>query len=67
MQLDDFDPGLEIQKLSSINNYIGGISSFIGLVRDMSNGRDLSSMTLEHYPGMTEKMLSNIRKEALKR
>ncbi len=67
VQLDDFDPGLEIQKLSSINNYIGGISSFIGLVRDMSNGRDLSSMTLEHYPGMTEKMLSNIREEALKR
>ena len=67
VQLDDFDPGLEIEKLSSINNYIGGISSFIGLVRDMSNGRDLSSMTLEHYPRMTEKMLSNIREEALKR
>ncbi|MBR73071.1 MAG: molybdenum cofactor biosynthesis protein MoaE [Rhodospirillaceae bacterium] len=67
VQLEDFDPGIEIDNLSADNYHIGGISSFVGLVRDMYNDHKLISMTLEHYPKMTEKMLEEIQSEAFKR
>ena len=43
---------------------IGALSSFIGIVRDKRENKDLISMTLEHYPGMSEKMLNKINIEA---
>ena len=71
VQAEDFDIGQELKKISSGNDGIGGVCSFIGLVRDFSGqqGEDkkISSMTLEHYPGMTEKQLAKIEDEARRR
>src|SRR5471032_2742411 len=46
---------------------IGGLASFVGLVRENGAAGALRAMTLEHYPGMTEKRLGEIEAEALKR
>ena len=62
LQREDFDVGAEIDALCAGNHRIGGVTSFTGLVRDMGAG--LGAMTLEHYPGMTEKMLTAIDAEA---
>jgi molybdopterin synthase catalytic subunit len=71
VQLEDFDIGAELAQLSEGNHAVGGIASFIGLVRDMSPTADsagnVSAMTLEHYPGMTEKQLAAIEAEARRR
>jgi len=64
VQEDDFDPGRELEQLSAGNHAIGGVCSFIGLVRDFAGDGSISAMTLEHYPGMTEKQLEAIEKEA---
>ena len=49
------------------NSEIGGLASFVGLVRDYAGDEKISSMTLEHYPGMTEKQLSRLEAEARER
>jgi molybdopterin synthase catalytic subunit len=67
VQREDFDTGLEIQALTAGDVSIGGVASFIGLVRDMAGGDSVGAMTLEHYPGMTEKMLGEIEAEAHRR
>jgi molybdopterin synthase catalytic subunit len=67
VQADDFDLAQEIKALSKDNHEIGGICSFIGLVRDIHPGKSNQAMTLEHYPGMTEKLLSEIETEANER
>jgi len=70
VQRDDFDPGAEMEALAKDNHAIGAICSFVGLVRDMHAGQDdrkISSMTLEHYPGMTEKELTRIEAQARER
>jgi molybdopterin synthase catalytic subunit len=64
VQREDFDVGAEIAALTDGNPQIGGVTSFTGLVRDMAEGAQTSAMTLEHYPGMTEKMLAEIDTEA---
>jgi len=46
---------------------IGGVTSFVGLVRDVAGGEKISAMTLEHYPGMTEQQLAEIEAEAQRR
>ena len=56
VQQDDFDAGFEIQNISK-NNSIGAVASFVGLVREVP-------MTLEHYPGMTERAIGKIVEEA---
>ena len=63
VQKSDFDISLEINKITANNKNIGGVGSFIGIVRD-NNDKKLKSMTLEHYPIMTEKMLEKINSEA---
>ena len=60
VQLADVDVGAEILALRRGNPKIGAIASFIGLVRDINEGDDVAVMTLEHYPGMTEKALEAI-------
>ena len=60
VQLADFDVGAEILALRRGNPKIGAIASVIGLVRDINEGDDVVVMTLEHYPGMTEKALEAI-------
>ena len=67
VQREDFDIGAEIAALTRGNHQIGGVASFVGLVRDMAGGTAIGAMTLEHYPGMTEKKLAEIEAEARRR
>lgn len=67
VQREDFDVGAEIAALKKDRPEIGAIVSFTGLVRDISHGKDVNAMTLEHYPGMTEKALAEIEEEANER
>ncbi len=64
VQREDFDPGQEIAQLTAGNHAVGGLAVFVGLVRDLAAEGGLTAMTLEHYPGMTEKMLAGIEAEA---
>ncbi len=63
VQETPFDPGEELAAICDGGTAIGGVCSFVGLVRDMPPG-SLSAMTLEHYPGMTERMLAEIDRQA---
>ena len=67
VQREDFDIGRELEDLVAGNPGIGGVASFIGLVRDMAGSERIDAMTLEHYPGMTEKKLAEIEAEARRR
>ncbi len=67
VQKQDFDIGADIGALCSGNHRIGGIASFMGVVRDLAGGEAIRGMTLEHYPGMTEKQLAGIEAEARRR
>jgi len=67
VQREDFDVGRELDALTRGNARIGGVASFIGLVRDMGGADCVSALTLEHYPGMTERKLAEIEAEANKR
>jgi len=64
VQRQEFDTGAEIRAVSRANPKVGGVAAFVGLVRDVSEGAPVASMTLEHYPGMTEKALARIVQEA---
>ena len=67
VQVEDFDVGAEIAALRKGDPRIGGIASFIGVVRDLNEGAAVSELTLEHYPGMTESALEKIVGEAKSR
>jgi molybdopterin synthase catalytic subunit len=67
VQTDDFDPGAEMRALTAGRHDIGGVVSFVGLVRDIAGGAKIGAMTLEHYAGMTEKQLGEIDAEANRR
>lgn len=67
VQKEPFDPGAELAKLKSGRTDIGGTVMFVGTVRDQSHDADVGAMTLEHYPGMTEKALQGIDAEARRR
>ena len=67
VQEQDFDVGEELRTLVSGNHAIGGVCSFVGLVRDIAGDANIGAMTLEHYPGMTEKALHEIEAEARQR
>ena len=64
VQREDFDIGAEIAVLTDGNTKVGGLAMFVGLVRDLAPQGKISAMTLEHYPGMTEKRLAEIAEEA---
>ncbi len=64
VQREDFDIGAEIATLTEGNTKVGGLAMFVGLVRDLAPQGKISAMTLEHYPGMTEKRLAEIEAEA---
>jgi molybdopterin synthase catalytic subunit len=64
IQQADFDLTAEIANLRKGDLQVGAITSFIGTVRDMNEGSQVKAMTLEHYPGMTEKALEDIVSEA---
>ncbi len=64
IQTMDFDAGAEIAALRRDNPKVGAVASFIGVCRDGNGGTAVTKMTLEHYPGMTEKALEKIVSEA---
>ena len=64
VQAADFDAGREIAALRGHDPRVGAVASFIGTVRDVNDDATVATMTLEHYPGMTEKALEAIVAEA---
>jgi len=60
IQSADFDVSAEINALRRGNPKIGAVASFVGVVRDVNDGEAVAEMTLEHYPGMTEKAIEEI-------
>jgi molybdopterin synthase catalytic subunit len=60
VQEADFDLSAEVRALTSGDHAVGAVASFVGLVRDNNDGIGVADMTLEHYPGMTEKALHEI-------
>ena len=64
VQEADFDLGAELAAQRAGDARVGAQVSFVGLVRDVNEGAGISEMTLEHYPGMTEKALEEIVSEA---
>ena len=67
IQAQDFDAGAEIAALRRGDPKIGAVASFIGVCRDANDGEAVKKMTLEHYPGMTEKAIDKIISEAKRR
>jgi len=64
VQEEDFDLTTEVKRLSAGRNGIGAIVTFTGTVRGEEDGAGIASMTLEHYPGMTEAELARVEAEA---
>ena len=64
IQETDFDLTTEIKALRIDDPRVGAVVTFVGTVRDMNDGSHVKGMTLEHYPGMTEKALEDIITQA---
>jgi molybdopterin synthase catalytic subunit len=64
VQTQDFDLSAEVAALRAGRPQVGAVACFVGTVRDLNQGTGVSSMTLEHYPGMTEKALESIVAQA---
>jgi molybdopterin synthase catalytic subunit len=62
-----FDPATELAAFAGGRTDIGGVATFLGLVRDEQGGQQITCLTLEHYPGMTERQLEVIEAEAYQR
>ena len=67
VQQEDFDLSAEVAALRAGKPQIGAVACFVGLVRDLNDSSHVSEMTLEHYPGMTEKALEEIVAQAKQR
>jgi molybdopterin synthase catalytic subunit len=67
VQAEDFDTAAELVRLTAGRRDIGGIVTFTGVVRDFAGENAIEAMTLEHYPGMTERQLGDIEAEANRR
>ena len=64
VQAGDFDLGAEVARLRAGDARVGAVVTFVGTVRDMNDGAQVTAMELEHYPGMTERALEDIAQEA---
>ncbi|HEY8623022.1 MAG TPA: molybdopterin synthase catalytic subunit MoaE [Casimicrobiaceae bacterium] len=67
IQEQDFDVSRELAALRAGDKRIGAVATFVGVVRDLNDASQVSMLTLEHYPGMTEKALTQIVNEAKQR
>jgi molybdopterin synthase catalytic subunit len=67
VQVEDFDAGAEMARLRASDARVGAVAAFVGTVRDVNAAARVSTLTLEHYPGMTEKALEAIVAEARQR
>ncbi|MEK9141590.1 MAG: molybdenum cofactor biosynthesis protein MoaE, partial [Nitrospirota bacterium] len=66
VQRENFSIDQELDRVRSRSKRIGGIATFLGIARDRSRGRDVDGITFEHYEGMAQKKLREIRERALK-
>jgi molybdopterin synthase catalytic subunit len=67
IQTEDFDMSAEVAILRASEKGVGAVCTFVGTVRDRNDGQSVSTMELEHYPGMTEKAIEQMIDEAFKR
>ena len=67
IQMEDFDLGAEVEALRKNDKRVGAVCTFTGTVRDRNDGLSVSSMELEHYPGMTEKAIEAMIDQAMTR
>lgn len=67
VQVEPFDPDAESRLVREGNPGVGAVVTFLGLMRDINEGDGVTAMTLEHYPGMTERALAAIADEAMQR
>ncbi len=67
IQTEDFDLNAEVLALRSQDSRVGAVCAFVGTVRDRNDGQSVSTMELEHYPGMTEKAIEAMIDEAFRR
>ncbi len=67
IQTEDFDLSTEVARLRAGEKGVGAVCTFVGTVRDRNDGQSVSTMELEHYPGMTEKAIEQMIDEAHKR
>lgn len=67
VQTEDFDVGAIIDSMHRTNPGVGAVASFVGVVRDLNDDAEVGQLTLEHYPGMTERALERIADEACER
>jgi molybdopterin synthase catalytic subunit len=67
IQTQDFDLSVEVARLRASQKGVGAVCTFVGTVRDRNDGQSISTMELEHYPGMTEKSIEAMIDEAFKR
>ena len=65
IQKEDFSVDEEIKKVTAGSNGIGGVVTFLGTARDFSKGHDIEMLSFEHYHGMAEKKLKELREEIL--
>ena len=67
IQTEDFNLAVEVETLRKNDKRVGAVCTFTGTVRDRNDGLNVSSMELEHYPGMTEKAIEAMIDEAIVR
>ena len=67
IQLEDFDLATEIRQIKSVSKRMGAVVSFLGTVRDFSEGKEIQAIYFEHYPAMAEKYLQDLRQKVLKK
>jgi molybdopterin synthase catalytic subunit len=67
IQENDFDVSSELAALRAGDKRVGAVATFVGVVRDLNDAAQVSTLTLEHYPGMTEKALAQIVDDAKQR
>jgi molybdopterin synthase catalytic subunit len=67
VQEEDFSVGDEVKRVLRLSNKAGAVVAFLGTVREFSRGKTIKKLQYEHYPGMAEKKLVELRKDALKK
>jgi molybdopterin synthase catalytic subunit len=65
IQKEDFDVSRELARIKESSSTIGGVVAFVGIVRDFSQGQEVAKLLFEYYPGMAEKKLEELRREAV--
>lgn len=67
IQREPFDVAAELSRVRNVSRRIGGIVSFVGIVRDFSQGHEVTKILFEHFPGMAEAKLAELRESAIGR